>query len=246
MSADFTSFAFRKLSKIRPAGFFQEGLIMDIEEYKSLIKKVTFEQFVNYTNNIKLGALYIWLGYQTEDVQRIVLALEPYMNQLIDKYGDKAGINLSDRKFYAVGLSIKIVRNIYFNISSLDANEAKKVCYKEGLIKNNIDIIENIIFEIMSQGNSKWQWSQVFQIFFKRLDKAQLRGNDKLKKDPHKIMTEAYFRMLVNKYFYEKARKFDENIKKSDVISLVEDKFKQTNDIKRMIQADEFISYRRF
>lgn len=218
---------------------------MDIQEYKALANKVTFEQFVNYTDNIKMSALLNWLGSQTEDVQRTVFELEPYMNRLIDKYWEKAGIDISDRKFLAVGLSIKVVRNISFNISS-SVKETKTDGYKEGLIKNNIDIVENIIFEFMANGYKNWKWSHVFQVFFKRIDKSQLRGNDKLKKDPTKIMTVAYFRMLVNKYFYEKSRKFDEKLKKSDVISLVEEKFKRNTEVKNMINNNQFVSYSRF
>ena len=202
-------------------------------EYKAFINRITFNEFNNYIKNINLSALLNWLSMQTEETQRNTLHIEPQINKIIDKYGEQAGINInSDRKFLAVGLSIKIMKAIYNQKATLDINET--IGYKEGLIKNNIDIIEQIIFELVSSGQKKWKWVNVFNIFFKRIDKKQLRGKDKLKKDYTKIMSKAYFRMIAQKYIYEKSLDFETRINKKDINALVDDTLnKKLEDVRR-------------
>lgn len=218
------------------------------EDCISIINKITFEEFNNYAKNININALLYWLSTQTEEVVRTTLKLEPYINKLIDKFGAKAGLNInSDRKFLATGMTIKIMKSIYSR--GVSYNVVKKIPYKKGLIINNIDIIESIIFEIINAGYKHWEWKQVFYEFFKRIDKQQLRGKDKLKKDPTKIMTIAYFRMIATEHFYKRSKEFEDNLTKSDIAFLVEDTIKKqlVTDKKLEIQlkADNFNSYKR-
>lgn len=221
---------------------------MEKEQCESFIKRITLEEFNNLIKNINMSALLTWLSFQTEDTQKLVFSIQFYVNKLIDKYGERAGLDTrKDRAFLAFGMSIKILKQISSQrvVQEID----KKVPYKEGIIKNNVDIIERIIFELIThgQGNQKWQWEDVFNEFFKRIDKRFLRGNDKLKRDYTKIMTLSYFRMMSKKHIFEKARMFEENIRKADIDKLIEDSIKTSNtrakETEFMLKADEFNSY---
>lgn len=216
------------------------------EDCISFINKITFEEFNNYSKNININALLFWLSKQTEKVIRTTLVLESYINKLIDKFGTKAGINInSDRKFLATAMTIKIVKSIYSKGVSYKIEN--KMSYKKGLIINNMDIIESIIFELVS-ANQRWEWSQVFYEFFRRIDKTQLKGKDRLKKDYRKIMTIAYFRMIANEHFYEKAKVFEDKLTKSDITFLVEDTIKNQlvsdKELDAQLKADNFNSYK--
>ena len=219
---------------------------MEKEQCESFIKRITLEEFNNLIKSVNMSALLTWLSFQTEDTQKLVFSIQFYVNKLIDKYGERAGLDTrKDRAFLAFGMSIKILKQISSQrvVQEID----KKVPYKEGLIKNNIDIIERIIFELITHGNQKWQWEDVFNEFFKRIDKRFLRGNDKLKRDYTKIMTLSYFRMMSKKHIFEKARMFEENIRKADIDKLIENSIKTSNARARetefMLEADEFNSY---
>ena len=235
-----------KSTKNPQAEDFYGGFIMEKEQCKSFIKRITLDEFNNLIKNINMSALLTWLSFQTEDTQKLVFSIQFYVNKLIDKYGERAGLDTrNNRSFLAFGMSVKILKQI----SSQRAvdNIDKKVPYKEGIIKNNVDIIERIIFELVSNGNKKWQWEEVFKEFFKRIDKRFLRGNDKLKRDCSKIMTLSYFKMMAKKHIFEKSRQFEENIRKADIDKLIEDSIKSSNarakETEFMIKADEFNSY---
>lgn len=215
------------------------------DKYVSFINHITLSEFNNLIKNINLVGLLKWLSSQTEDVIKTTLKLEPYTNKLIDKYSsvsDNKNIN-TDRKYYAVGLSIKIMKSMYSRTVTIKYVE--DVPYKEGLVKNNIDIIEQIIFEILNAGYKKFKWSQVFKEFFKRIDKTQLKGNDKLKKDCSKIMSLNYFRETAKKYIFEKSKVFDDRIKKKDIISLIENDLQKAKQAEFAIHSDVFSSDRR-
>lgn len=219
---------------------------MEKEQCESFIKRITLEEFNNLIKNINMSALLTWLSFQTEDTQKLVFSIQFYVNKLIDKYGERVGLDTrKDRAFLAFGMSIKILKQISSQrvVQEID----KKVPYKEGIIKNNVDIIERIIFELITHGNQKWQWEDVFNEFFKRIDKRFLRGNDKLKRDYTKIMTLSYFRIMAKKHIFEKARMFEENIRKADIDKLIENSIKTSNarvrETEFMLKADEFNSY---
>jgi len=232
--------------KIRKRRIFYGGFIMEKEQCESFIKRITLEEFNNLIKNVNMSALLTWLSFQTEDTQKLVFSIQFYVNKLIDKYGERAGLDTrKDRAFLAFGMSIKILKQISSQrvVQEID----KKVPYKEGIITNNVDIIEHIIFELITHGKKKWQWEDVFNEFFKRIDKRFLRGNDKLKRDYTKIMTLSYFRIMAKKHIFEKARMFEENIRKADIDKLIEDSIKSSNarakETEFMIKADEFNSY---
>lgn len=232
--------------KIRKRRIFYGGFIMEKEQCKSFIKRITLDEFNNLIKNINMSALLTWLSFQTEDTQKLVFSIQFYVNKLIDKYGERAGLDTrNNRSFLAFGMSVKILKQI--SAQRAVDNIDKKVPYKEGIIKNNVDIIERIIFELVSNGNKKWQWEEVFKEFFKRIDKRFLRGNDKLKRDCSKIMTLSYFKMMAKKHIFEKSRQFEENIRKADIDKLIEDSIKSSNarakETEFMIKADEFNSY---
>lgn len=219
---------------------------MEKEQCESFIKRITLEEFNNLIKSVNMSALLTWLSFQTEDTQKLVFSIQFYVNKLIDKYGERAGLDTrKDRAFLAFGMSIKILKQISSQrvVQEID----KKVPYKEGIIMNNVDIIERIIFELITNGEKKWQWEDVFNEFFKRIDKRFLRGNDKLKRDYTKIMTLSYFRIMAKKHIFEKARMFEENIRKADIDKLIENSIKTSNARARetefMLKADEFNSY---
>lgn len=215
------------------------------DKYVSFINRMTLNEFNNYMKNINLVGLMKWLSTQSENTIRETLKLEPYANKLIDKYSsmsDNKNIN-NDRKFYAVGMSIKIMKAMYKRDISIKYTE--DIPYKQGLVRNNIDLIEDIIFEILNSGYKRFKWSQVFKEFFKRLDKKQLKGNDKLRKDCTKIMSLNYFRETAKKYIYEKSQQFDGRIKKSDIISLIESDLEKAKKAEFAIRSDVFSSDKR-
>ena len=213
---------------------------------KSFINKVTIEEFITLSKNINMSALLTWLSLQSEETQKLVFSIQFHINKLIDKYGELAGLDVKkDRAFLAFGMSIKLLKQIYSQrtVENID----KKIPYKEGIIKNNTDIIEQIIFELVTHGDKKWQWEDVFREFFRRIDKRFLRGNDKLKRDFTKIMTLSYFRMMAKKHIFEKSRQIEENIRKADIDKLIEECIKtrhsKAEETKNMVAADEFNSY---
>lgn len=215
----------------------------------SLMKKITSAQFAEYVSSMNTRALVVWFSIQNEETQAKIMSMQAQTNKLIDKYYKISSIlklTRENREYILFCLNIKICKHISDNTISRIILEPVRVGYKEGLIKNNIDIVENIIFESIRIGNKNWKWDNVMQEFFRRLDKKFLRGNDKLKKDCKKIMTLTYFRDMSLKYLFTKSKRLEEYLTKNDINNLAEQKLAEAlakqKEVKTAVTNDIFNS----
>lgn len=160
-------------------------------------------------------------------------------------YQDIQKLPYATREYVLLGLCIAIGKHIADNSLSITYRE-KNVGYKEKMIKENVNLIESIIFDQVASSNNHWKWADVHKEFFKRLDKKYLRGNDKLKRDFTKIMTVSYFRRITNKYIYTKSARTNDYLTKAELNTLVNehvaslvDKYAESSEV---INANEFNS----
>ena len=220
-------------------------------DFIRLTKRISYAEFANYISCLNVRALIVWLSLQDEKTQRAILNLEPHVYKLIEKYQELSRVNFKlpdeTRRYIILGLCIKIGKHIADNSLPKIYSSNNSVGYKEGIIKNNADIIENIIFEQVKRGNKKWQWSEVQKEFFQHLDKKCLKGNDKLKKDCFKIMTLTYFREMSIKYIFTKSKRLNEYMSKKDVNDLVEQQItkimQNKKEVDSTINSDLFNTY---
>lgn len=218
-------------------------------ELIGLIKKITSAEFAEYITSMNKRALIVWFSLQTEETQQKIMSLENQVFKLVDKYQDISKyleLTRDNRDYIVHCLTIKICKHISNNTVSHIILEPPHIGYKESIIKNNIDIVESIIYESIKRGNKNWKWSTVMQEFFYRLDKKFLKGNDKLKKDCTKIMTLTYFRDMSLKYLFTKSKRLEEYLTKADINNLAEQKLAEAlamqDDTKTNLQSDVFNS----
>ncbi len=200
-------------------------------ELNIFAKNMSKGKFFEYISNMKIPALVGWFSLQNEETQESIINLRDKVNDLIYKYVTKnkdtsidvSVFNNKQRREYLIfGLCLAIGKHIAdksVGFSYVDEN----VGYKEKMIKENADLIEDIVFDLVAHGRKHWKWADVHEEFFRRLDKKYLRGSDKRKKDYTKIVTVSYFRRMANKYIYSKSARTNDVLLKSELNTLIKE-----------------------
>lgn len=219
------------------------------------IKKIDKQLFKQLINSMNEQALFSYFALLDKETKQTILNLKPLIWKLINKYNSnrenkkEIKINDTNREYILLCLCIHIAK--YISSKSfpriIDKSNLEHVGYKEGLIKHNIYIVEDLLIEY-SKACRKYNWSEIQQEFFKRLDKKQLRGSDKLKKDCTKIMTTVYFRTLSLKYVFSNDNNLQSFLKKKDLNKFIEDNILQMSaeqkELDFLLNNDVFNSYK--
>lgn len=225
-----------------------EKIITDSDiqrELYSFTKNISKGKFLEFVNSMKIPALIGWFSLQNEETQESIINLRDKVKDLIYKY-DKSIFNNKHRLDYLImGLSIAIGKHIAdkgTGYSYVDEN----VGYKERMIRDNADLIESIIFDLVAHGRLHWKWADVHNEFFRRIDKKYLRGSDKRKKDFSKIVTIPYFRQMASKYIFSKSARTNDILLKCELNNLVKEHLSSMvnnyEEAINLIKADEFSS----
>ena len=223
-------------------------------ELNIFARNMSKSKFFEYINNMKIPALVGWFSLQSEETQQSIINLRDKVNDLIYKYvtkNDDRNIDISvfnnkqRREYLIFGLCLAIGKHIAdksVGFSYVDENTG----YKEKMIKENADLIETIIFDLVAHGRKHWRWADVHEEFFHRLDKKYLRGSDKRKKDYTKIVTVSYFRRMASKYIYTKSARTNDTLLKGELNNLIKEHVdalvNNYSDATEVINADEFSS----
>lgn len=211
------------------------------------INKIDKQVFKSLINSLNEEALFSYFALLDKETKQVILNLEPVISKLINKYNlGFISITEENRRYIKLCLCIHIAK--YISDKSFPVIlEEEKLGYKESLVKHNIHIVENLLMQY-SKSNRKYKWLEIQREFFKRLNKNQLKGNDKLKKDCTKIITTVYFRELALKYVFANSKNLKSFLYKKDVDKFIEDNVIQMaedkKELEHLINNDVFNSYR--
>ena len=212
------------------------------------IRKIDKQAFVSLVHSINEEGLFSYFALLDKETKQVILNLEPLVWKLANKYQGVLKITESNRRYIILCLCIHIAKYISSKAVPTIIDERKQhIGYKEGLVKHNIFIVEDILMQYSKCGR-KYHWLHIQQEFFRRLNKNQLRGSDKLKKDCTKIITTVYFRSLAMKYVFANSKNLKSFLYKKDLDKFIEDNVIEMTENKKeletLIHNDVFNSYR--